>query len=123
MKINPKVSSKRRKSRKAHFSSKSEKRRIIMSSALSKDLRKKYDARSLPIRSGDEVIIVRGSFKNREGKVTNVYRNKFRIHVEKVTRESSTKTINIGIHPSNVVITKLHLTDDRRSLLKRKGGN
>jgi ribosomal protein uL24 len=32
-------------------------------------------------------MIVRGSHKGREGKVTTVYRKKFVIHVEKVNRE------------------------------------
>jgi len=29
-------------------------------------------------------------------------------------------TVNVGIHPSNVVITKLKLDKDRRSILERK---
>lgn len=43
-----------------------------MSSPLSKDLRAKHTARSMPIRKDDEVLIVRGKYKGREGKVTQV---------------------------------------------------
>ena len=58
-----------------------------MSGHLSKDLKTKYDVRSIPVRKGDTVKVVRGTFKGREGKVTTVYRKKWCIHVEKITRE------------------------------------
>merc|ERR1711862_873158 len=79
-----------------------------MSAPLSKELRTKYKVRAVPIRSSDEVMIVRGHFKEREGKVTQVYRKKWRIHVERVTRDKTNgQTVSVGIHPSKVVITKL----------------
>lgn len=77
----------RRKNRKAHFSAPSSVRRMILSAALSKENRLKYNARSLPVRKDDVVKIVRGSFKGREGKVVQVYRKKFCIHIEKITRD------------------------------------
>jgi len=43
-----------------------------MSSPLSKELRAQYGARSIPVRKDDEVLIVRGKYKGREGKVTQV---------------------------------------------------
>ena len=50
-----------------------------------------------------------------------VYRRKFCIHVERVTRDKANGgTVNVGIHPSNVVITKLKLDKDRKSILERK---
>lgn len=45
--------------------------------------------RSLPVRKGDEVMVVRGAFKNREGKVETCYRRKFVIHIERITREKA----------------------------------
>ncbi|TFL07594.1 ribosomal protein L24 [Pterulicium gracile] len=119
--INPDLSSSRRKSRKAHFSAPSSIRRKIMSSSLSKELRGKYNARSLPIRKDDEVRIVRGKYKGREGKVTQVYRKKWVIHVDRVIRDKSNgSTAPIGVHPSNVVITTIKLDKDRRAILDRK---
>ncbi|KAK7016403.1 60S ribosomal protein L26A [Paramarasmius palmivorus] len=115
------VSSSRRKARKAHFSAPSSIRRKIMSSALSKDLRAKYNTRSLPIRKDDQVRIVRGKYKGREGKVTQVYRKKWVIHVDRVARDKSNgASSQIGIHPSNVVITTIKLDKDRRAILDRK---
>ena len=42
--------------------------------------------RSMPIRKDDEVSVSRGTFKGREGKVVQVYRKKWVIHIERVTR-------------------------------------
>ncbi|GLD99359.1 hypothetical protein PINS_up008078 [Pythium insidiosum] len=121
MKFNSAVSSSRRKSRKAHFGSHSTARRVLMSAPLSKELQKKYNVRSLPIRKDDEVTIVRGSFKNREGRVTTVYRKKFVIHVERVVREKANgATVPVGIDASKVVITKIKLDKDRKKILERK---
>lgn len=76
--------------------------------------------RSIPIRKDDEVTIVRGSNKGREGKVTSVYRLKYVIHVERVTRDkASGQSVPLGLHPSNVVITKLKLDKDREAILAR----
>lgn len=78
--------------------------------------------RSIPIRKDDEVTIVRGSNKGREGKVTSVYRLKYSIHIERVVREKSNgQSVPLGIHPSKVVITKLKLDKDRENLLERVG--
>merc|ERR1712196_52502 len=120
MKFSPNVSSSRRKSRAAHFSAPSSERRKNMSAHLNKDLKMKYNVKSMPIRKDDEVIVVRGSNAGREGKVIQCYRKKYVIHIERVTREKSNgSTVNVGIHPSNVMITKLKLDKDRRAILDR----
>ena len=41
----------------------------------------------MPIRKDAEVQVVRGTFKGREGKVVQVYRRKWVIHIERITRE------------------------------------
>lgn len=77
--------------------------------------------RSIPIRKDDEVTVVRGTFKGREGKVVQVYRKKWVIHIERVTREKvNGATVQVGIDPSKVVVTKLKLDKDRKALLERK---
>ena len=78
--------------------------------------------RSIPIRKDDEVIINRGTNKGREGKVTSVYRLKYVVHIERVSREKSNgQSVPIGVHPSKVIITKLKLDKDRESILERMG--
>ncbi|KAI9307249.1 translation protein SH3-like domain-containing protein [Cunninghamella echinulata] len=122
MKFSADVSSSRRKSRKAHFTAPSHIRQKLMSSALSKELKEKHSVNALPIRRDDEVLVVRGTYKGREGKVVQVYRKKWVIHIERVTREKANgATAPIGIHPSNVVVTKLRLDRNRQALIDRKG--
>lgn len=77
--------------------------------------------RSMPIRREDEVQVVRGSFKGREGKVISCYRRKYVIHVERLTCEKANQqSVPVGIHPSNVVITKLKMDRCRQVILDRK---
>uniref|UniRef100_K3WGT3 50S ribosomal protein L24, chloroplastic n=1 Tax=Globisporangium ultimum (strain ATCC 200006 / CBS 805.95 / DAOM BR144) TaxID=431595 RepID=K3WGT3_GLOUD len=121
LKFNSTVSSSRRKSRKAHFGAHSTQRRVLMSAPLSKDLQTKYNVRSIPIRKDDEVTVVRGTYKNREGRVTAVYRKKFVIHVAGVVKEKANgQSVPIGIDASKVVVTKLKLDKDRKKILERK---
>nr|GEY10331.1 60S ribosomal protein L26-1 [Tanacetum cinerariifolium] len=121
MKYNPRVTSSRRKNRKAHFTAPSSVRRVLMSAPLSTELRSKYNVRSIPVRKDDEVLVTRGTYKGREGKVTQVYRRKWVIHVERITREKvNGQTVNVGVNPSKVVVTKLKLDKDRKDLLERK---
>jgi len=57
---------------------------------------------------------MRGKYKGREGKVTQVYRKKWVIHVDRVQRDKSNgATAPIGVHPSKVVITTIKLDKDR----------
>jgi len=121
MKYNKSVTSDRSKNRREHFQAHSTLRRMLMSAPLSKELQKKYNVKSMPIRKDDEVTIVRGTFKDREGKVTAVYRKKWVIHVERVSREKNNgASVNLGVDPSKVVITKLHIDADRKAILERK---
>ena len=121
MKTSPNVSSQRRKSRKAYFTAPSSIRRKLMSAQLSKELATKYATRSIPVRNGDTVKVVRGPNKGREGKVTEVYRRRWCIHVEKLVKEKMNgQQAKIPIHPSNCSITNLRLDKDRKALLDRK---
>ena len=43
----------------------------------------------MPVRKDDEVSVVRGTYKGREGKVIKCYRKKWVIHIERITREKA----------------------------------
>jgi large subunit ribosomal protein L26e len=78
--------------------------------------------RSIPVRKDDEVMVVRGTYKGREGKIVQVYRKKWVIHIDRVTREKvNGATAPIGISPSKVVVTNLKLDKSRVAILERKG--
>jgi large subunit ribosomal protein L26e len=75
----------------------------------------------MPIRKDDEVLITRGVYKTREGKVTAVYRKKWVVHVERITRDKvNGASVPVGIPPSSLVITKLKLDKDRKAKLEAK---
>jgi large subunit ribosomal protein L26e len=121
MKYSATVTSSRRKNRKAHFGAHSEARRKIMSANLSKELQARHGVRSMSIRKDDEVLIVRGMYKTREGKVTAVFRKKFVVHVERITRDKvNGAQVPVGIPASNLVITKLKMDQDRKAKLEAK---
>ncbi|MGB9960504.1 MAG: 50S ribosomal protein L24 [Candidatus Bathyarchaeales archaeon] len=110
------------KQRKMVFQAPDHIRHKHLAAPLSPELRKSYRTRSLPVRSGDTVRIMRGDRKGFEGKVTRVDRKKYRIYVEGLTREKvDGTTIFVPVHPSKVMITKLNLDDKwRKKILERK---
>jgi len=116
------------KQRKRFFNAPLHKRGKIMSVHLSPELREKYKVRSLPLRKGDKVRIMRGDAKGMEGKVVRVDRKKYRVYVEGVTRTNQRgEEVLIPIHYSNLMLIDLDLSDPWRkkkleSILELKGG-
>ena len=96
-----------------------------MSAHLSEELRESYGIRSLPVRSGDTVRILRGDYKDYEGRVTRVDRDKYRVYVDGVSREKADGTTTpVPIHHSKIEIIRLNLEDDwRKKILERKGAS
>jgi len=93
--------------------------------SLSKELRAKYNRRSVRPVKGDGVRIVRGGFKRIEGKVSSVDPLQGKVFVEGVTREkiAGGKTGPVPIDASKVVITSLNLEDVlRRKRMERETG-
>ncbi len=84
-------------------------------SQLSTELRERHGKRSVRPRVGDTVKIVRGEFKDIEGKVTKVDSKAGAVNVEGVTREKlKGGTAPVPIPSSNVVVTALVLDDKER---------
>lgn len=93
------------------------------SAPLSSKLKESHSTNSVPVRSGDTVMIMRGDRKGSEGKITKIDRKKYRIFVEGANREKVDGTTTlIPIQPSKVMITRLNLDDKwRKRILERKG--
>ena len=119
MKINTKKPSKQRK---LLYNAPYHVRGKIMAAPLSEELREEYGCRSLPIRSGDTVRILRGDYKDYEGRVIRVDRKKYRVYVDGVTKEKADgTTVPVPIHHSKVEIIKLNMDDKwRKRILERK---
>ncbi|MEM2597759.1 MAG: 50S ribosomal protein L24 [Thermofilum sp.] len=82
---------------------------------LSPELREKYRVKRVRVRKGDRVLILRGSFKGHEGRVTGVDMKRERIFVEgAVLRKSDGTEVPYPIHPSKVQVVELDLSDPRR---------
>ena len=110
-----------RKQRKELFNAPLHKRRKWISSHLEEKLLLKYDKRSIPVIKGDTVKVMRGGFRGHEDKVARVDVRKRHIEIEGITMSKADgNKIAKPIHPSNVMITKLNLTDKwRRKKLER----
>lgn len=115
-------SKKARKQRKFLYKAPLHLRRKMLAAHLSKELREKYKRRSLPVRKGDEVEIMRGEFKKRRGKIVRIDLKKYRVYVEGITRKKTTGAeVLVPIHPSNLKIVNLNLDDkERLKVLERK---
>lgn len=89
-----------------------------MGSCLDKELRKKYGIRTLEVKKGDEVLILRGKFKKKTGKIIKVNRVKNKVSIEglNVTKKDGNK-VPVLFHPSKIKIIKLNDEDKKR--LKR----
>ncbi len=111
-----------RKQRKALYNAPAHARGKHLSASLSKDLRAKVGKRSLPIRTGDKVSVVRGDFKGHEGEVLSVDYTSYKVTIEDVTLSKPDGTATfLPVDPSNLVIIEADLKDDRR--IKNKGDN
>ncbi|MDP8011340.1 MAG: 50S ribosomal protein L24 [Thermoplasmata archaeon] len=103
------------KVRKSLYNAPKHVRRKIISSHLSKDLYNRYGVRSLQVRKGDTVKVMRGLYKGFEGKVSNVDLKKMKISIEGVLiNKADKKQVPRWIDASNVMITKLDLSDKVR---------
>jgi large subunit ribosomal protein L24 len=109
------------KQRKELYNAPLHRGRKNIASHLEENLLLKYDKRALPVIKGDTVKIMRGSFKGHEDKVVKVDVKKRSLEIEGITMSKADgNKIAKPIHPSNVLITKLNLTDKwRRKKLER----
>src|SRR5512147_3319448 len=93
------------KQRKMHFNAPAHVRHKLMAAPLSSELTASRGAKTLPVRKGDTVRIMRGDNKGFEGKVSRVDLKGYRLYMEGLTREKVDGTnIFLPIHPSKVEI-------------------
>ncbi|MDD2438955.1 MAG: 50S ribosomal protein L24 [Methanosarcinaceae archaeon] len=115
------VSKQPRKQRKARYNAPLHQRQKFMGARLSEELTKEYGTRSAAVIKGDTVKVMRGDFKNTEGKVQSVSLKEGTIAVEGVisTKVDGTE-VSRPLYPSNVRITKLELKDPQRAASIKK---
>ena len=100
-------------------------RHKFLGARLSSVVSKQMGRRSLPVRKGDEVMIMRGSSKGMKGTVERVDLKKIKIFIEGImAKKVDGSEVMKPIRPSNVMITKPNTSDKRRQkVLDRTSGN
>ena len=111
-----------RKQRKYRYNAPKHIRQKFMHANLSKELRKKYNIRSLLLRKGDKVKVMRGKFKGKISKVSKVDLKKLVVYLEDVKRKKvDGREVQIPIQPSNLQIVSAEFDDKKRvKILERK---
>ena len=115
-----------RKQRKYRANAPIHKKHKMMSSNLSKELKKKYQRKSFAIRKGDKVKVMRGEFKKSIGKIETINRKKLRLTIEGINRTKKDGTkINVWFDASKIQIQELNLEDKKRkkSIEKQENKN
>jgi large subunit ribosomal protein L24 len=110
------------KQRKRLYNAPAHLRHKFMAAPLSQELISLKGAKTLPVRKGDTVRIMRGDNKGFEGKVSRIDLKRYRIFIEGLTREKVDGTnIFVSVHPSKVMIRNLKLDDRwRKGIVERK---
>ncbi|MBT3397473.1 50S ribosomal protein L24 [archaeon] len=104
-----------RKQRKYVANAPNHLKRKLMGSPLDKPLREKHGRRTIEVRTGDEVKIMRGKFNGKLGKVGKVDVKNTRIQVDGAQRaKKGGEKVETWFHPSKVKIMGLNLEDSRR---------
>jgi large subunit ribosomal protein L24 len=111
-----------RRQRKAMYNADHQERRRRMAVPLSRELRARYGRRSLPVRKGDTVRVLSGSYSTvgEERRVAKVNRRDYRLTLDNVTTKTADAKLKpLPIRASHLVLTKLNLSDPwRRRILK-----
>jgi len=86
-----------------------------MAAHLSKDLRTKYNTRSIPLRVGDTVKVMRGDYEGKTGSVNQVDRKRNKVYIQGVMRKKTDgKEAFLAFRPSNIMITAVDAKDKKR---------
>jgi large subunit ribosomal protein L24 len=108
-------SSQPRKQRKYRYNAPLHIRRKFLSAHLSRELRERYGKRSVPLRKGDEVVVMKGGFRGFTGNIDRIDMSGSKVFIDGVKRKKvDGSEIQVPIDPSNLIITKLTLEDKMR---------
>lgn len=116
-----KSSKQRRKQRKYRANALMHIKRKFLASNLTKFLREKYKIRSIPLRIGDVVKIMRGQFKGKEAKVERLNVREGKVYLDKIriTKRDGAE-VAVPINASNLSVVSLNLEDKLRMGREKK---
>jgi large subunit ribosomal protein L24 len=95
-------------------------KRKLMGVNLSKDLRKTHEKRTITVRKGDTVKIMKGKYVGKKGKIMSVSIKNSKVTVEGIQiKKLDGSKVEVKLQPSNLQIIELNL-DDRKRKIKAK---
>lgn len=104
-----------RKQRKFRINAPMHVRHKFMAAHLSPDLRRQFGKRSIPVRKGDDIRVMKGGFREQTGTVEKVNMKKIKVYVGGInTKKVDGSEVLVALEPSNLMITKLNLDDKMR---------
>jgi large subunit ribosomal protein L24 len=112
-----------RRQRRALYEATSAERRKRMTVPLSRELRARFHRRSAPVRKGDTVRVLAGSYEGREERVARIDRRAYTVTLDNVTLKTAEEKLKeLPLKPAYLVLTRLNLADPwrRRSLHLRE---
>jgi len=116
------------KQRKALFNAKNHQRSKLLTCRLADFLRDEYGIKRIPLRTGDQVRVLRGAYKDFEGEVIEVLVKTQRAKIKEAVFEKTDGTqFHPAIHVSKLLITRFKkegkkMDPSRASIIERKAG-
>lgn len=113
-----------RKQRKFRYNAANHQRKKMVAAHMSKELRAKLATkrRSIPVKKGDRVKVMRGENSGKTGKVVEVDLSWLKVYVEGITQRNA-KGIEkpMPVDPSNLLVLEGDFTKDRLEMVQRSG--
>ena len=110
------------KQRKAIYKAKLHEKHKLISANLDKSLRQEYNRRSMFLRTGDNVKVMKGQFRGLKGTVAKIDLKKYGVYISGLKRKKADgKEVNIKINASNLKILELVLDDEKRIKILNRG--
>ena len=107
-----------RKQRKYRYNAPMHVRQKFVSANLSEALKNRFGRRSLSLRKGDEIKVMRGSKKGFKGKVERIDLKKSKVYIEgfNVKKVDGSEVVK-ALDPSNILIVDPKMDDKRRQMI------
>ena len=103
-----KASKQPRKQRKYRANAPLHIRKKFVNANLSKELREKQGKRNMQLKKGDNVKVMRGKFKGKQGKILEISLKNSKVIIEGLqTKKQDGSKANIKMQPSNLQIIEL----------------
>ena len=115
------ISARPGKQRKAQMAAPLHRRQKLVACHLAKPLKKQFGKRSLTVRKGDEVKVMRGKWKGVTGKISEVDLKKCAVYIEGIKRKKvSGQEVPVALKASKLLMINPVLEDKwRKAAIER----